>query len=203
MTLYSDLIPVSWTLLKRRCFWQPGGSYSITAPALTTHLRVTAMASGGQGEVAGGSSAFVKALVACAPGDSITGYVGQVATAGTAGDTWVRKNGGLVAYADRGRGANGDPGQAALSTGDLRLDGRHGYAAGAPLNGMPVTDPSSFSLFPPGRRSADGGGVSPGAGGFNLAVYAQDDTSFIWWYAYSPGGPGRAMVEFYKGDPAH
>lgn len=200
MTIYSDLIPVSWTLLKRYCFHVPGGSYTKAAPAQTTHLRVTAMAAGGQGDNYGGSSAFVRKVIACAPGDSITGYVGQVSQATTSGDTWVRKNGVDIAYADRGRGT-GPAGLAANSIGDLKIDGIP-YTGLAGL-GDPVVDPSTFSLFPTGRPSDAGGGVSPGAGGVNVAIYEDDGVTFVWWTSHLPAGPGRAFVEFYKGDPAH
>lgn len=186
---HSDVIPDNSFLLKRYAFKTSGPFTVPAAPAGATHYRASGAASGGQGADVGGNSAFAHRKGTIAAGEVLIGQVGATGTAGTLGDSWLRRQatGETLLYVDRGHGSGGIQGDAAKCIGDTALSGIAGVG--------PASDSSDpFGLGFGGRMASARRAPGPGGGGQGVAPDGNGTIRF-------PAGCGKMVIEFYSGDP--
>lgn len=187
---HSELFPDACVLLPPRSVYADFGRYEVTAPAGTTHVRVSMTAVGGQGENFGGNAAFAHIKAKASPGEVFELQVGQPAQSGALGDSWFRRKatGETICYADRGRGTGGVQGSAVKSIGDIK---RSGVAGSGPASDSSDVAPLGYG----GRPAGTDGRVAPAPGGGGQgALFPYEDVRH-------PAGQGRQTVEFYAGDP--
>lgn len=209
MTNFSTFFPGEATLLLRRFFADPG-VFNLTVPAGATIARLAAGGCGGQGDSYGGGGAFARSIVNVTPGESLQVQVGNTSTASSNGDSFVKRSGATLVYADRGRG-NGEAGLASRSVGDIKRDGQRGLN-GTTTFGAPASDATDF-----GSLGFQGVGVyrvisgslssnnltGPGGGGHNTAYY-DDNGVFVAYYATNAAaGTGQVAIEFFDINPGY
>jgi hypothetical protein len=198
MTLYSVLFPDVAELVARKWFKAPG-SFNWPVPAGATYLRAHARGCGGQGENWGGGGALVRSVVPVVEAENLLIQVGTASTQSVLGDSFVKRNSGvIIAYADRGRG-NSNGGSAAFSTGGVKRDGAAGNNTTG-IGGAPASDVlDAEPVIGPGRGSQNGDGrFTYGGGGKISYIWTEADIAITMAH---PAGPGLVCLEFFDGNP--
>ena len=200
MTTWSALHPDEAALTKRKWFKDPG-DYNYTVPAGAAYMRATATGCGGQGDQWGGSGALARSTVPVTPGENIKVHVGDVSTAGVAGDSSVERNDNtVICYADRGRGV-GTRGLAVNSVGDVTRDGSPGATntGGAPPSDAADEDPQGFGVL--GALYAQTRTSDYGGGGHTLTL-PDENGDLHFWSAWGAGS-GLVVLEFFDTNPGY
>lgn len=186
------------SFLRGRKYFKVAGLFTYAAPAIevnkpdVTHVRVSLVSTGGQGQFQSGNSAFASSKRRCSPGETFEIQVGLTAQAGPKGDSWVRRmsNGEVICYADRGRGAGPD-GLVINSIGDIRRPGIDNVQSGGDegdIARLGFGGRIATMVSAPTSRAA-----APGGGGWGAAGFPAN--------APITGGLGLVAIEFYAGDP--
>lgn len=201
MPTYTALHITDATLIATKAF-KVAGQFNFTVPAGANYMRASALGCGGQGDHWGGGAAFARSVVPVTPTENIKVQVGDVSTASTPGDSWVKRNDGttVICYADRGRG-NGSRGLAANSIGDVTRDGLPGNDSTG-VGGSAPGDSGDFGavgLSGVGTNAARTNAAGPGGGGKLQAVY-DENNNFVKYIAY-PAGQGGVRLEFFDTNP--
>jgi hypothetical protein len=200
MTLWSTLFP-DLALNKGTEVIRVPGAYNRAVPAGANFVRVSARGCGGQGDSWGGGGALARSIVAVTPGDNLVVQVGNTSTAGTPGDSFVKRNdGSVIVYADRGRG-NGNGGKAAFSTGQIVRDGQ-ASVPGSGIGGDAADDLGDvWPILGVGTHSAFTAdvGAKPGGGGKRDPYFHNGE--FFTYVAPYPSGAGSVALEFFDKNP--
>lgn len=200
MTTWTQLFPDEAVLLGRRFFKEPG-IYNATVPALTNFVRAHAVGSGGQGSNWGGGGAYARSVVPVQPGDNLVIQVGDVSTATTVNDSFVkRNNGSVICYADRGRGI-GTRGSASLSIGDITRDGSPGSDPTG-VGGAPGGDLTDYATAGFGGRGTDYTQTfAPDYGGGGHRTVQTDGFGNFIGYTAWVAGTGLVCLEWFDSNP--
>lgn len=200
MTLFSELFPDVPALILRKWFKVPG-TFNFAVPAGASWMRASVLGAGGYGDQYSGGGAYVRSRVQVTPAENLVIQVGATSTATVAGDSFVKRNSGLIiAYADRGRGS-GVAGQASNSTGDSRRSGVAGSSVapgGLPASDVLETDP----VFGAGSAiyNASSALIAATAGGGGFLYYNLDAEGELQRPGH-PGGFGLVCLSFFDANP--
>lgn len=203
MTLLSTIFPDLVSGVGSKAFVVPG-PFTFVVPAATKWVRVSLRPCGGQGDNWGGGGAFVRERFTATPGDNLEIQVGTASQASAVGDSFVKRSGVTLAYAERGRGS-GVGGGVVVSVGTIERAGETVPNSGTLVDqhgGVPGSDAvDAEAIFGDAVSTVqnDNTAVGPGAGG--RLIYIADYGGTLQRYAY-PAGSGFVFVECFDGQPS-